>query len=146
MGFLDRFKKEEKKPISEKPEKKIEEKKVEEKPEKPEKKEIKPKAKKARTGKQAIGAYSVLKEPHITEKATFLEKENKYVFKVYPRSNKIEIKKAVEGLYGVSVSEVNIINVSPKKRRLGRTEGWKKGYKKAIVKLKEGQKIELLPR
>ena len=91
-------------------------------------------------------AYRILKEPHVTEKATDLTKENQYVFKVFPRANKVEIKKAVEDLYGVDVLGVKIIKVPRKRRRLGRFEGWRKGYKKAIVKIKEGQKIEVLPR
>jgi len=91
-------------------------------------------------------AYRVLVSPHITEKATGLAEKNKYSFKVFPKKNKIEIKKAIEELYGVDVISVNIINMPGKKRRLGRQTGWRKGYKKAIVKIKEGQKIEVLPR
>lgn len=91
-------------------------------------------------------AYRVLKSPHITEKATDLTKKNQYIFKVYSGVNKVEIKKAIEDVYGVNVLDVKIINVSPKRRRLGRISGWRKGYKKAIIKIKEGQKIEVLPR
>lgn len=91
-------------------------------------------------------AWKVLKAPQITEKATDLTKENQYVFKVYPKTNKIEIKKAIEDLYGVNVVGVKIIKVPPKRRRLGKISGWRKGYKKAIVKIKKGQKIEVLPR
>jgi large subunit ribosomal protein L23 len=90
-------------------------------------------------------AYRVLKEPHITEKATDLTKKNQYVFKVFPRANKVEIKRAVEDLYGVNVVSVQIINVPSRKRRLGAIEGERGGYKKAIVKVAEGQKIEVLP-
>ena len=92
------------------------------------------------------GAYRVLKTPQVTEKATDLVKKNQYVFKVWPRANKVEIKKAIENLYGVDVLDVKIIRVPAKRRRLGRIRGWRKGYKKAIVKIKEGQKIEVLPR
>ncbi|MEA3452885.1 MAG: 50S ribosomal protein L23 [Patescibacteria group bacterium] len=88
----------------------------------------------------------MLKRPHITEKATELTSENQYMFRVSSRSNKIEIKKAVSDVYGVKVESVRIINVPPKKRRLGKTQGWRKGYKKAIVKIKKGQEIEVLPR
>lgn len=88
-------------------------------------------------------SYEVVKEPHISEKATILSEKNSYVFKVYSRANKPQIKKAVEGIYGVNVLNVNIIKIPPKKRRLGRTEGFKKGYAKAVVKIKEGQKIEI---
>jgi len=90
--------------------------------------------------------FKILIEPHITEKTTDLEKKNQYVFKVFPKANKTEIKKAIEDLYKVEVLGVKIINVPKKRRRLGRISGWKKGYKKAIVKIKEGQKIEVLPR
>ena len=93
-----------------------------------------------------FAAYRFLKSPHITEKATTLSEANQYIFKVWPRANKTEIKKSVESIYKVNAVAVKIINVSSKKRRLGRTEGVRKGYKKAIVKIKEGQKIEILPR
>lgn len=88
--------------------------------------------------------YQIIKEPHITEKATNLIKENKYVFKVFPNANKVNIKKAIERLYNVKVKSVRIINTIGKKRRFGRQEGWKPGFKKAIVNLKEGYKIELI--
>jgi large subunit ribosomal protein L23 len=88
----------------------------------------------------------ILKTPHITEKATLQAKENQYIFKVWPRANKTEIKKAIKELYGVDVVSVRIIRVPAKRRRLGRIRGRKKGYKKAIVKIKEGQTIEVLPR
>ena len=91
-------------------------------------------------------ADKILISPQITEKATDLAQKNQYVFKVFPKANKTEIKKAIEDLYKVEVSDVKIINVPKKRRRLGRISGWKKGYKKAIVKIKEGQKIEVLPR
>lgn len=91
-------------------------------------------------------AYRVLKTPQVTEKATSLVGQNQYVFKVWPRANKVETKKAIENLYGVDVISVKIIKVPRKRRRLGRISGWRKGYKKAIVKIKEGQKIEVLPR
>lgn len=88
----------------------------------------------------------VLIEPHITEKATSLQKQNQYTFKVLKRATKNEIKKAVEDLFGVHVASVRIINIPPKKKRFGRKEGKKTGFKKAIVKVKEGEKIEILPK
>jgi len=90
--------------------------------------------------------YLILKSPQITEKATDLVKNNQYVFKVHSSANKIEIKKAIENLYGVEVISVKVIKVPKRQRRLGRTIGWRKGYKKAIIKIKEGQKIEIMPR
>lgn len=92
-------------------------------------------------------AWKVLVFPHVTEKATDLEKDNKYIFRVFKIANKIEIKKAVESLYGVNVEDVAIINIPRKKRRAGRQrEGWRRGYKKAIVKIQKDQKIEIMPR
>lgn len=84
--------------------------------------------------------------PHITEKATNLTEKNQYVFKIDKKANKKEIKKAVEYLYKVKVLDVKIINVPAKRRQVGRISGWKKGYKKAIVRVKEGQKIEVFPK
>ena len=110
------------------------------------------KEKKPKTGikpKKALkgtDAWKSLFSPHITEKATDLAGENKYVFKVFKRTNKIEIKKAVGSLYGVGIEDVKIINVRKKARRVGKTQGFRKGYKKAIVKVKKGQEIEVLPR
>ena len=90
-------------------------------------------------------AYKILKEPHVSEKATVLNEQDKYVFKVYSSANKTETKKAVESLYGVRVKDVNIVNI-PRKRKIFRgMEGFKSGYKKAIVTLEKGQKIEILP-
>lgn len=138
LNFLK--KKEEKKPVKKKPAKKP----VKKEPIKVEKKEemIKPQAKKKISG---IG-YKVLHSPHITEKASKLTEENKYVFKVLPNSNKNEIKKAIKDTYGVDVINVRVINVPRRKTRLGRHEGWKKGYRKAIAEIKKGQKIEIMPR
>ena len=94
--------------------------------------------------KGTSAAYRVLKSPHITEKATDLNKKNQYVFEVFPRANKSEIKKAIEGVFNVEVLGVNIVKIRAKKRRLGRTSGWKKASKKAIIRIKEGQKIDIL--
>ncbi len=91
-------------------------------------------------------AFRVLKSPHVTEKAGDLAAQNQYVFKIFPEANKIQIKQAVEGLYGVDVEHVRIIRVLGKKRRTRKVQGWRPGYKKAIVKLKSGHTIEVLPR
>ena len=89
--------------------------------------------------------YEAIDQPHISEKASYLsEKDNQYIFEVSPNYNKNEIKKSIEGIYGVDVLSVNIIKIPAKKRRLGGIEGFRKGYKKAIVKIKKGQKIEIL--
>jgi large subunit ribosomal protein L23 len=86
-------------------------------------------------------AHKILLENLISEKATMLAAHNKYVFKVDKRAGKFQIKEAVEGYYGVQVVSVNTIKISPKKRIHGRTIGWKKGFKKAVVTLREGDTI-----
>lgn len=88
--------------------------------------------------------YKSIKFPHITEKSAKLADINKYVFKVLPDANKIEIARSIAGFYGVKVENVNIINIHRKKRFLRRREGYKSGYKKAIVTLKQGNKIAKL--
>ena len=80
----------------------------------------------------------MLLENLISEKATMLASQNKYVFKVDKYAGKFQIKEAVEGYYGVQVVSVNTIKISPKKRIQGRTIGWKKGFKKAVVTLRQG--------
>jgi len=91
-------------------------------------------------------SYQIIKSPQITEKASELAEKNQYVFKIFPQANKIQIKKAIEKIYGVNVEKVRIINIPSKERQLGRISGIKPGYKKAIVKIRKGQKIEILPR
>ena len=88
-------------------------------------------------------SYRVLVEPWITEASTEMLENNKYVFKISRSSNKFEIKKAIESLYKVHVTKINVINVPRKFRSYGRTSGWIASFKKAIVTLKEGDKIEL---
>jgi large subunit ribosomal protein L23 len=88
-------------------------------------------------------ASRFLLEPWITEKSHQEMAQNKYIFRVSKDSNKTSIKKSVENLYKVAVLDVNVVNIHPKKRIYGRTKGFKSGFKKAIVKLKEGDKIEL---
>ncbi|MBU3934627.1 50S ribosomal protein L23 [Patescibacteria group bacterium] len=141
MSFLNIFKKK-KKPLSEKPSVKKEEKEIEKKEERIIEKAIE--KKELKSAKKGAVIYGVVKEPHISEKATDLGAVGRYVFKVFPRANKNEIKKAIKFLYGVDVLAVNIITISAKERRLGRTKGFKRGYKKAIVRIKKGQKIEIL--
>jgi len=88
--------------------------------------------------------YKIIKHPVITEKATSLTNENKYVFCVDKKSNKNQIKKAIEEIYKVKVEKVFIVNVPPKKRRYRFfIEGYKSGYKKAIVQLKKGERIAI---
>lgn len=85
----------------------------------------------------------IIRSPRITEKTSVAAKENKYVFEVSSRANKPGVKRAVEARYGVDVEHINIINTRGKERRRGRQIGWKPGFKKAIVKIKQGQTIEI---
>ncbi|MCX6745019.1 MAG: 50S ribosomal protein L23 [Candidatus Parcubacteria bacterium] len=88
-------------------------------------------------------AFKILIKPLITEKATALVSQNKYAFKVAPRANKVNIKKAISNLYGVEPLAVNIINERGKRVTYGRIRGKKSNWKKAIVTLKPGDKIEI---
>ena len=90
--------------------------------------------------------FHVIKTIRLTEKATVLdEKNNEFVFKVDPRANKLEIKEAIQKLFGKTVTGVRTMNYDGKKKRkkradAGRTNHWKK----AIVRLKEGERIDLV--
>ncbi|HRY60290.1 MAG TPA: 50S ribosomal protein L23 [Patescibacteria group bacterium] len=81
--------------------------------------------------------------PLVTEKSAIAESKGKYFFKVEKNSNKIEVKKAVEKIFGVKVADVNIINTRSKTKRRGRIFGTVGGFKKALVTLKKGQSIKL---
>lgn len=81
--------------------------------------------------------------PIISEKMEYLqEAQRKYAFKVFPGANKIQIKDAVETIYKVTVTDVNVMNRMGKKRRVRFTEGRRSSWKKAVVTLKEGDTIE----
>jgi len=146
MSILDIFKK--KKTKGKKPALKTEKISAEKKPEKVVQKQPPrtegPAGLKA-AAKEKKPVFGVLKKPRITEKASALDGYGQYVFEVYPRANKNQIKKAVESFYNVSVEKVRIIAIPPRPRRLGRTMGTKSGFKKAVVTLKKGEKIELMP-
>ncbi|GJM58865.1 50S ribosomal protein L23 [uncultured Dubosiella sp.] len=86
----------------------------------------------------------VILRPIITEKSMkLMAEDNKVTFEIAKGVNKFEVKKAVEALFNVDVEQVNTINVKPKKRRVGRFEGKTNRVRKAIVKIKEGQTIDL---
>lgn len=88
--------------------------------------------------------YSVLKKPLITEKGNLMKDElNQITFEVDRKANKIEIKEAVEKIFKVHVVKVHTINLRGKMKRLGRSQGKKPNWKKAIVTLKEGDNIDL---
>lgn len=84
----------------------------------------------------------ILIKPLVTEKTAALMEENKYSFVVPLRANKIEIRQAVEHIFKVKVVDVNTIRVMGKMKRMGKTQGKRPDYKKAIVKLAPGQSIE----
>lgn len=86
----------------------------------------------------------LVKKSWISEKAGKMMADRQYVFIVDERANKSEVRKAIQTLYKVKVSGVNIIEVKGKVKRLGRSTGRTPDYKKAIVTLKEGEKIEAL--
>ena len=86
----------------------------------------------------------IIRRVMITEKGTRLACENKYMLEVAPKSNKIEIRKAVEHLFKVKVISVNTMRVHGKKRRQGRYVGMTSERKKAIVTLKKGDKIQIM--
>src|SRR5579863_4277928 len=148
MALLDFLKNKDQNEKSKQPAKKAKEASVAKKSTaKPVKTEVKKEATPSTSGKAKTAkgfSYEAVQQPHISEKATILGEMNQYVFEVAERSNKKEIAKSVEGIYGVNVVSVNIIKVPPKKRRLGKTQGFKKSYVKAIVKIQDGQKIEIL--
>ncbi len=87
--------------------------------------------------------HEIIRRPLITEKSTQQKEENRqYVFEVDPEANKIEIKEAVEQLFRVKVLKVRTLNVLGKIKRLGRRYGKRPDWKKAIVTLREGDRID----
>ena len=86
--------------------------------------------------------FDIIYAPIITEKTAMLaQNENKFAFKVDPRANKTEIKQAIESIFNVKVVSITTANSHPKKKRVGRYTGMTDKYKKAIVKLAEGNSI-----
>ncbi|TET15220.1 MAG: 50S ribosomal protein L23 [Dehalococcoidia bacterium] len=88
-------------------------------------------------------SYEVLRRPLITEKNTMLVEQNKYAFEVARNANKPQIKDAVEKAFKVKVASVNVMCVPGKMRRAGRQRGMTSPWKKAVVTLEPGHKIEL---
>jgi large subunit ribosomal protein L23 len=89
--------------------------------------------------------YSVVLSPLLTEKSTKLkEAENKVLVKVSRNANKIEIKKAVEEIFKVKVERVRTINCRGKTKRFGKYEGKRPDWKKAVLILKKGEKLDLI--
>ena len=84
--------------------------------------------------------YDIIRKPVLSEKSYSEIANKKYVFEVAVNANKIEIKEAIEAVFGVKVEKVNTINVRGKLKRQGRTEGYTSNYKKAAVTLKKDSK------
>lgn len=87
----------------------------------------------------------LVRRPLITEKATRLLEENKYIFEVAPKATKPQIKDAIEALFEVKVVAVNTMNPPKKSKRVGRFMGYKPQYKRAVVTLAPGDSITLFP-
>jgi large subunit ribosomal protein L23 len=90
-----------------------------------------------------LNVWDVLRKPRITEKGTMLSEQSKYLFEVHPSANKHQIKEAVEKAWpNVNVAAVNVINVPGKQRRWKRWRAYQSDWRKAIVTLQAGQRIE----
>ena len=88
---------------------------------------------------------NVLLAPHVSEKGARLQQDsNQVVFRVRPDANKDEIRRAVELMFEVKVAEVRVANVKGKSKRFGQRIGQRSDWKKAYVRLAEGQSIELM--
>lgn len=85
----------------------------------------------------------ILIEPVLSEKATMLREEGKYVFKVHPDANKYEIKEAVRRLFNVKVIDCTVMNVGGKLKRVRTRPGRTSSWKKAIVRLAPGESIKV---
>ncbi len=88
-------------------------------------------------------AFRVLIKPLVTEKSAIAEHGNKYSFMVAKTANKNQIKIAIEEIYGVKPSQVNVANIEGRRVRFGRTMGKRNDYKKAIITLPEGKTIDI---
>ena len=91
----------------------------------------------------AANPRDIIIRPIVTEKTSDMMKDNKYTFQVATGANKTEIRQAIEAIFNVKVVNVNTIRVLGKTKRMGKYEGKRSDYKKAIVKLAEGNTIPL---
>ncbi len=92
---------------------------------------------------RSLHPFEVIRQPLVTEKGTYLAAENKHAFRVDPLANKTQIKDAVQRTFNVHVVAVNVMNVRGKQRRWGRRTRLRPAWKKAVVTLAPGDKIEL---
>jgi len=90
-----------------------------------------------------MDSRQVIIAPVVSEKSYSLIEDNKYSFRVHPKAHKTQIRQAVEELFEVKVVSVNILKVKPKPKRRGWHRGQRPGWKKAIVELREGDRIEI---
>jgi large subunit ribosomal protein L23 len=91
----------------------------------------------------AANPRDIIIRPVVTEKTSDMMKDNKYTFQVAMGANKTEIRQAIEAIFNVKVVNVNTVRVEGKAKRMGKYEGKRSDYKKAIVKLAEGNTIQL---
>ena len=92
---------------------------------------------------EKIHLYDKILSPLVTEKSTILSDQNKIVFKVPSKANKINLKKNIEKIFKVNVTKINIINKQPRKKIVRGKKVKVMGHKKAIITLKKGQSIDL---
>ena len=92
---------------------------------------------------EKIHLYDKILSPLVTEKSTILSDQNKIIFKVPNKTNKINLKKNIEKIFKVNVTKINIINKQPRKKIVRGKKVKVMGYKKAIITLKKGQNIDL---
>src|ERR687895_1024848 len=90
-----------------------------------------------------MDARQVLVAPVVSEKSYSLIEDDKYSFRVHEKAHKTQIRQAVEELFDVKVEGVNIVKVQPKPKRRGLSKGTKPGWKKAIVQLRAGDRLEI---
>jgi large subunit ribosomal protein L23 len=90
-----------------------------------------------------VNAHQIIRQPIISEKSYALIAENKYTFRVHPRAHKTQIRNAVQEIFKVQVVEVRTMRQKPKPKRRGWTTGTTRSWKKAVVELAPGDRIEL---
>ncbi len=91
-----------------------------------------------------LDLYDIVRIPRITEKGTRLkEHSNVLTFEVRTDANKVQVRKAIEGIFKVKVAEVTTVNIPGKRKRMGMREGRRSDWKKAYVTLKPGEKIDI---
>lgn len=88
--------------------------------------------------------YSVIKHPLVSEKLHSLSSKNIYGFEVSADATRVQVKRSIEKLYSVKVEKVNVLNVEGKKKRMRGKSGFTSAWKKAIVRLKDGQQINVV--